>query len=87
MVLNEELSIPKLDFSLVNPNQLRHHHTKVQDNLFCGEPMHIESPEGDLIACLQSKGVCIFLDTLNPYHRELDTLPHVVLTSPYPWDP
>ena len=49
--------------------------------------MHIEIPEGDLVACLQSEGTCIFLDTCTPSHRDLDTVPHVVLTYHYPWVP
>ena len=49
--------------------------------------MHVDNPEGDMVACLQSKGTCIFLNTWNPYHRDLETLSHVVLTSPYPWVP
>ena len=70
-----------------NPNQLLHHHTNVQDNPFCGEPMHIEIPEGNLVACLQIEGTCIFLDTLTTSNCEMDTLPHVVLMSQYPWVP
>ena len=49
--------------------------------------MHIESPEGDLVACLQSKVTCIFFDTWTPYHCDLETLYHVVLKSPYHWVP
>ena len=56
MVFNEALSIPTLDHLLINPNQLQHHHTKVQYNVFCRELMHIESPVGDLVALLQREG-------------------------------
>ena len=85
MVFNEALSIPSLYHSLINPNELQHHHTKVQDNLFCREPMKIDIPEGDLVACLQSEGTCIFLDTWTPSHRDLETLPHVVMIYNYLW--
>ena len=87
MVFNESLSIPTLDNLLINPNQLRHHHTKVQDKLLCVEPMHIERPEGDIVACLRNEGTCICLDTWNPSHCDLETLPYVVLKSPYSWVP
>ena len=87
MIFNEALSIPTLYHSLINPNQLGNDHTKVQDKPFCGKPMHIESPEGDLVACLQSKVTCIFFDTWTPYHCDLETLYHVVLKSPYHWVP
>ena len=83
MVFNEALSIPLLDHSLNNPSQLRHNHTKVQDNPFCEKPMHIDSPEADIVACLQREGTCIFLDKWAPYHRKLETLTHVVLTLSY----
>ena len=49
--------------------------------------MHIEIPEGNLVACLQIEGTCIFLDTLTTSNCELDTLPHVVMMSHYPWVP
>ena len=52
LVFNEALSIPTLDHSLINPNKLRHHQTKVQENPFCRELMHIESPKVDIVACL-----------------------------------
>ena len=87
MVFNELLSIPTLDYLLIDPNQLRHHHSNVQDNPFCGEPMHIDSPEENLVSSVQSEGTCIFLNTWTPSRRELETLTHVVLMSPYPWVP
>ena len=34
LVFNEALGIPTLYHALINPNQLLHHYTKVQDNLF-----------------------------------------------------
>ena len=63
LVFNEALIIPTLDHSLISPKKLQHHHTRVQDNQFCVEPMHIESSEGHLVFCLQSEGTCIFLET------------------------
>ena len=49
--------------------------------------MHIESPGGDMVACLQIEGTCICFDTWTPNNCDLDTLTHVVLTSTYPWVP
>ena len=49
--------------------------------------MHIAILEGDMVACLQNESTCIFLDTWNPYHCELETLSHLLLTLTYPWVP
>ena len=87
MVFNGALSIPTLDHSFINPNKLRHHQIKVQEKPFCGEQMHMDSPEGDMVSYLKSEGTCIFFYTWTPSHRDLDTLTHVVLTSTYPWVP
>ena len=53
--MNEALSMPSLDHSLWNPNQMRHHGVDVQDNPFSDEPMHISSSDGSLVACLQNE--------------------------------
>ena len=52
LVLNEALSMPQLDHTLVNPNQLRHYACTVNDNPYDAEPMFIENSEGTFVAVL-----------------------------------
>jgi hypothetical protein len=87
LVFPEALSMPTLDHSLFNPNQLRHHGTIVQDNPCCNEPMSITSPSRDFTACLQSMGTDIFIKTWAPSAADLQECPHVVLCSSAPWNP
>jgi hypothetical protein len=87
LVFPEALSMPTLDHSLFNPNQLRHYGTQVQDNPYCNEPMSIVSPSGDFIACLQSTGTDIYLKTWTPSAADLQEYPHIVLCSSAPWNP
>jgi hypothetical protein len=87
LVFPEALSMPALDHSLFNPNQLRHCSTIVQDNPYCNEPMSVTSPSGDFTACLQSMGTEIFIKTWTPSAADLQEYPHVVLCSSAPWNP
>ena len=87
IIFNEALYMPLLDHSLVNPNQLRHHQTVVMDNPYDPQGMVIESPDKELIMCLKSAGTTIYFDSWTPTLEDLDTLPHIVLSSPHPWNP
>ena len=48
--------------------------------------MSITSPNGEFMACLQSQGKNVFLNTWRPTKNQLSSLPHIVLTSPRDWD-
>ena len=75
-----------MDHTLINPNQLRNFYTEVQDNPYhATDPMSITSPNGEFMACLQSQGENVFLNTWRP--TQLSSLPHIVLSSPREWDP
>ena len=87
LVFHECLYMPELSHTLINPNQLRHFNTQVQDNPYATDPMSIASPNGDFIACLESEGTNIFLNTWSPTQDELASLPHIELTSQQPWEP
>ena len=74
--------------TLINPNQLRHFDTEVQDNPYhATDPMSITSPNGEFMACFQYQGKNVFLNTWQPTKTKLSSLPHIVLTSPREWDP
>ena len=77
-----------MDHTLINTNQLRHFDTEVQDNPnHATDPMSITSPNGEFMACLQSQGTSVFLNTWRPTKTQLISLPHIVLTSPREWYP
>ena len=49
--------------------------------------MSITSPDVGFVACLESEGTNIFLNTWSPTQTDLASLPHIALTSQQPWDP
>ena len=79
LVSNEYLYIKYMDHTLINPNQLLHFNTEVQDNPYrATDPISITNPNREFMACLQSP---------QPTKTQLSSLPHIVLTSPREWDP
>ena len=81
-----------MNHSLINPNQLRHFGTIVQDNPYSKDNItYIEAnvPDNDkrLQIPLTSKGINILFETQVPTQQELDDCPHVNLTSDYEWNP
>ena len=49
--------------------------------------MSIESPDREFDACLQSVGTVMFLDTWFPTQGDLESYPHIELTSRQHWNP
>ena len=49
--------------------------------------MSIESPDGELAACLQSVGTVMLLDTWFTTQGELKLYPYIDLTSRQLWNP
>ena len=76
-----------IENSLINPNQLRHYGIDVQDNPVSDLPLYIMTAEKDFNMELLIQGTTIFANTYTPSDVELNTFPHVVLSSPQPWDP
>ena len=88
LVFHEAFYMPSMGHTLNNPNQCRHFGAKVQDNPYHENcPMSIESPDGGFAACLQSIGTVIFLDTWFTTQSDLDSYPHIELTSRQHWNP
>ncbi len=78
---------PSLEHSLINPNQLRHHGTRVQDNPTSLHPLSIITEENDFCMPLHMDGTIVYTDTHSPSDRELETCPHIIMSSPHPWNP
>ena len=49
--------------------------------------MSVESPDREFYACLQSVVTVMFLDTWFPMQGDLESYPHIELTSRQHWNP
>jgi len=88
LIFNEALWMgDSLDHTLINPNQLRHYGTDVQDNPMSNRPLSILTEDGEFCMELMLEGTIIYMDTFTPSQRELQECPHIILTSPHPWNP
>jgi hypothetical protein len=86
LIINEGLWFGnKLSNSLINPNQLRFVGVLVQDNPFAAHPLAIET--NDINIPLLLTGTTIYFDSTTPTQHELDTCPHIHLTSDTEWNP
>ena len=76
LIFNEALWMgDQLDHTLINPNQLRHHGIKVQDNPTSDEPFYIMTENSDFNMELKMKGTVIFAETFTPSEKELHNCP------------
>ena len=73
--------------SLINPNQLRHFGTRVQDDPTSDRPLSIITEDNSFSMELMMDGTVIYNLTTTPSSYELHTCPHVVLSSAHTWDP
>ena len=88
LVFHEALYMPDMRHTLINMNQCRHFEAKLQHNPYREDcPMSIESPDGEFDTCLQSVGTVMFLDTWFPMQGDLESYPHIELTSCQHWNP
>ena len=77
----------KMDDTLINPNQLHHFRTKVQDNPYDYAPLYLKTEDGDFVLPLSVQGTSIMADTCTPNEEELQTCKHITLLSQHPWYP
>jgi len=76
-----------LEHSLINPNQLQHYGTKVQDDPTSLHPLSIITEENDFCMPLYMDGTIVYADTHSPSDKELESCPHIIMSSPHPWNP
>lgn len=88
LIINEGLYYGnKLDHSLSNPNQLRSYGIPFWDNPFDKDKgLHIEASD-ELTINLSVRGTKIYFESRSPSQRELQSCPHITLTSPREWNP
>ena len=88
LTINEDVWLPNLENSLMNPNQLRDCGIDVNDNPHNGEPMTIRKiGDDDFVAGFKMKGTNVCVDTWTPTNADLEECPQIVLTSPHEWNP
>ena len=88
LIFNEALWMgDSMTHSLVNPNQLRHYGVKVQDDPTSASPLYMMTEDASFSLPMKMEGTTIFADTYTPNAQELDTCPHIVLSSHGEWDP
>jgi len=88
LILNEAIWMgDQMDHTLVNPNQLRAYGITIQDNPFDAAPIFIATEDQDFTLPLTTRGTVIGVATRTPTAHELQTCPHIVLSSEHEWDP
>ena len=87
LVFNESLWMgDSLTHSLINPNQLHEFGIDMQDNPFSTKRLSIKPASHDITIPLQSIGTIIYANTHPPTDQELNTHPHIDLSSNADWD-
>ena len=76
-----------MDDSMINPNQLRHYGVNVQDNPTSNCPLNIITENREFAMTLHQKWMIVYFDTHTPTHKDLDTCPHINMSSQNPWNP
>ena len=76
-----------MEYSLLNPNQLRNVGVTVQDNPFADAPLYISTENGHFVLSLEILGTNIVAETRTPTERELKECRQIVMSSPHAWNP
>jgi hypothetical protein len=88
LILNEAIWMgDQMEHTLINPNQLRAYGITAQDNPFDPAPIFISTEDNEFTLPLNSKESVLGVATRTPTNQELQTCPHVVLSSEHEWDP
>ena len=88
LVVNEALWMgDTLKDTLLNPNQLRHYGTTVQNNPVSDSPLCMIGEGKRFSMELHMSGPIVYFDSHSPSEEELRNCPHITLSSPHPWDP
>lgn len=92
LVVNEALYFGnRMDHSLINPNQLRHHGIQVQDNPFDSDRIlsiqGLSANDNEVVIPLNTKGTTILFESRTPTQQELDECTWIYLTSHSEWNP
>ena len=87
-ILNQAIWMgDKMSHALINPNQLRACGIAAQDNPFLAAPIFISTEDNHFSVPLACEGTILGVATRTPTEQELQTCPHVTLSSDHEWDP
>lgn len=89
LVVNEALFYgTKLKHTLLNPNQIRHNGHGFWDNPYdTGHVLSIEVYDEGISIPMKYRGTKLCFESAVPTTKELNTLPHIELTSSHQWNP
>ena len=88
LILNEAIWMGEhMDHTLINPNQLRHFGTRVQDDPTSSYPLSIITEDESFSMELAMTGTIVYAPTFSPSAHDLEKYPHIELSSPNTWDP
>jgi hypothetical protein len=88
LVFNEAIWMGDvLDHSLINPNQMRAYGVNVQDNPYATTAMQIVAEQDEFELPMLADGTIIFFNSRTPTNHELETCPHITLSSAAEWNP
>ena len=76
-----------MDHTLINPNQLRHFGTRVQDDPTSSYPLSIITEDESFSMGLAMTVTIVYAPTFSPSAHDLEKYPHIELSSPNTWDP
>ena len=88
LIFNEAIWMgDNMNLTLLNPNQLRHHGVRVQDDPTSPYPLSIVTEDNEFCMELAMAGTIVYFESHSPTENDLRVYPHIVLTSPHSWDP
>lgn len=88
LVMNEALWMgDSMESTLINPNQLRHYGMHIQDYPSSVRPLSMISEDTEFTMALKREGTILYFDTHTPTQKELETYPHIVISSEVSWNP
>ena len=78
---------PRLDHSLINPNNLRGFGVDYWDNPYDKDHQLCIEVKGEVTIPLYTKGTKVCFDTHKPSQDKLNQCPKIVMNSARPWNP
>ena len=88
LVINEALWMgDTMDMSLINPNQLRNYGIHIQDDPTSNRPLSLITANTEFAMTLNREGTIISFDSRTPTQQELESCPHIILSSEKSWSP
>ena len=86
--MNETLWMrDSIDYTLVNPNQLRHHGVNVQDDPISERPLSIITSDAEFAMGLNRKGTIVYFNSQTPTQKKIYSFSPIIISAKLPLDP